>query len=194
MLKFNILIKLIIFFLYTNNSIAKEAEHAGMPQMSIPDFMPQLIWLCIIFPIIYLSMKYFALPRISQIITNRELKISNNINKAEEIKDKIEKNNKDHEIAIEKTNEEIRKIVNEINTNTLMKAEKKLSECQSEINTQIEKEKDKMKKEISKFDKNVNLISLEIVEKIIEKIYKEKPDKKIVKSKIDKYVKNYKNE
>ena len=194
MFKFIIFIKLITFFLFTNNLMAKEAEHVGMPQMSIPDFMPQLIWLCIIFPIIYLSMKYFALPRISQIITNRELKISNNLNKAEEIRDKIEQTSKDHEIALEKTNEEIKQVLNKINTDTLTQAEKKLAECQSEINSQIEKEKIAIKKEISKFDKNINNISVEIVENIIEKIYKEKPDKKLVRSKVNKYIESYKNE
>ena len=34
MFKFSIFIKLITFFLFTNNLMAKEAEHVGMPQMS----------------------------------------------------------------------------------------------------------------------------------------------------------------
>jgi len=193
MLKFNTLNKLIIFVLFTSKSLAKESENTGMPQMSIPDFMPQLVWLCIIFPIIYLSMKYFALPRISQIIRNRELKITGNLTKAEEIKDKIEQTNKDHEIAIEKTNEEIKKIVNEINANTLLKAEKKLADCQSEINSELEKEKSKIMKEIDKFDKNIKSISIEIIENIIVKIYNQKPNRNIIKSKVDKYLESHKN-
>tara|TARA_B100000686_G_scaffold190486_1_gene197170 strand:- start:6825 stop:7409 length:585 start_codon:yes stop_codon:yes gene_type:complete len=194
MFKFNTLIKFITFILFTSNCLAKESEHVGMPQMSIPDFMPQLVWLCIIFPIIYLSMKYIALPRISQIINNRELKISGNLTKAEEIKDKIEQTNKDYEIAIEKTNEKIKNIVNEIRTNTLLKAEKKLTDCQSEINTQLNKEKDKTIKEIAQFDKNINKISVEIIENIIEKIYNQKPKKNIIKLKVDKYLESHKNE
>ena len=101
------IINIILFIFYTKNCFAK-SEAAGMPQMSIPDFMPQLVWLCIVFPLLYLSMKYLALPRISQIISNRALKISNNINKAEEIRDKIVQANKEHEIALETTNLEIK--------------------------------------------------------------------------------------
>ena len=56
-----------------------------MPQMVIPDFMPQIVWLCIVFPLLYLSMKYIALPRIAEIISTREGKIRNDINKAKEI-------------------------------------------------------------------------------------------------------------
>ena len=84
------------------------AEGSGMPQMVIPDFMPQLVWLVIIFTILYFSMKYIALPRISEIITNRDLKIVNDLDKAEEIKDQIEKTNKEHKDAIEDTNYKIK--------------------------------------------------------------------------------------
>ena len=76
-----IIIKLILI---AYPSIA--AEGTGMPQMVIPDFMPQLVWLIVIFSLLYFSMKYIALPRITEIITNRDLKIVNDLEKAEEIK------------------------------------------------------------------------------------------------------------
>ena len=84
MIKLRFFTQLLTMLLVASNAIAKDAENVGMPQMSIPDFMPQLVWLCIIFPIIYLTMKYIALPRISNIITNRELKLSTDLTKAED--------------------------------------------------------------------------------------------------------------
>ena len=74
-----------------------------MPQMVIPDYMPQIVWLCLIFPLIYLSMKYFALPRIASIISRREEKIRSDISKAEEIKTKIEQTNKELQLLIDNT-------------------------------------------------------------------------------------------
>ena len=59
-----------------------------MPQMVISDFMPQVVWLCIVFPLLYFSMRYIALPRISDIISRREEKIRNDLSKAEEIRNK----------------------------------------------------------------------------------------------------------
>ena len=194
MLKINFFIQLATMALFSTSVIAKEAENVGMPQMSFPDFMPQLVWLCIIFPIIYLTMKYIALPRISEIITNRELKISSDLTKAEEIKKKIEQINNEHQAAIEKTNHEIKEIVSKINIKMHTEAEKKLKDCQSEINNKIEKEKNKLEKEIDDFNLNLNNISSEIVENIISKFYDDKPDSSIIKSKVDKYIESYKNE
>jgi len=187
------IINTILFVLYTNKCFAK-TEAAGMPQMSIPDFMPQLVWLCIVFPLLYLSMKYIALPRISQIISNRALKIENNINKAEEIRDKIIKANKEHELALESTNLEIKKIIDDINIKTTEEAEKILQKCHLDISNKIQIEKTKLEKDVLKFNKNIENISLELVQDIAKKIYNQKPETKILKTKINKYIERYNND
>jgi F-type H+-transporting ATPase subunit b len=116
-------IKLLTIFyalFYTYPSMAEGA--GGMPQMVIPDFMPQLIWLFIIFPILYLTMKYMALPRISGIISNRDMKVMNNLNKAEEIRNKIDELNKAHQLAVKETNDQIKLIVSEISQKSITDA------------------------------------------------------------------------
>ena len=179
-----------LFFTYP--SIA--AEGSGMPQMVIPDFMPQLVWLILIFSLLYFSMKYVALPRISEIISNRDLKIVNDLEKAEEIKIEIEKTNKEHQKAIEDTNEKIKTIVNEINQKSNHDAEMKLEECQNNINKRIIEEKNKLDNEIEKFSKNIEKVSSEAAESIIEKMYYVKPDNANLKKIINKYSESYKND
>ena len=109
------------------------AEGSGMPLIVIPDFMPQLVWLIVIFSLLYFSMKYIALPRITEIITNRDLKIVNDLEKAEEIKKQIEQTNKEHQDAVEDTNNKIKIIVNEINQKSLLEADKKLEQYYKSI-------------------------------------------------------------
>jgi len=180
----------VIFIAYP--SIA--AEGTGMPQMVIPDFMPQLVWLLIIFTILYLSMKYMALPRINEIISNRDLKIINDLKKAEEIKEQIEKTNKEYQNALEDTNNKIRIVVNEISQTSIKEADKKLEECQKKINKKIEEEKIKLDKELAQFSKNIEKISSEAAEAIIKKIYYVKPDNTNLKKIVNKYSENYDNE
>ncbi|MFL2682944.1 MAG: hypothetical protein ACJ0G9_04490 [Alphaproteobacteria bacterium] len=170
------------------------AEGSGMPQMVIPDFMPQLVWLVIIFTTLYFSMKYVALPRITEIISNRDLKIVNDLEKAEEIKEQIERINKEHQKAIEDTNSKIKILVNEINQKSIQEAEIKLEECQENINKKIEEEKIKLEKEVKLFNKNIEMISSEAVEKIIEKMYYVKPDTNNMKNIIHKYSVSYNND
>ena len=189
-IKFITLLSSVFFFTYPSIS----AEGTGMPQMVIPDFMPQLVWLVIIFTILYFSMKYVALPRITEIITNRDMKIVNDLEKAEEIKNEIEKTNKDHQKALEETNNQISIIVNEINQKSNQEAEIKLQECQNNINQKIEEEKSKLEKEVDQFSKNIEQISCEAAESIIEKMYYVKPNDSNLKKIINKYSESYKNE
>ena len=187
---------LIIFyvFFYTYPSMAAESKGGGMPQMVISDFMPQLVWLFIIFLILYFSMKYIALPRISEIISTRDMKVINNLNKAEEIRNKIDEANKQHQLAIKETNESIKVLVNEISQKSTAEAEQKIQECQKNINTKITQEKIKLTKEIESFNKNIEKISNEAAQNIIKKIYFTKPNTTILKKIVNKYSENYKNE
>ena len=191
-------IRIILYISYaslcTYPSIAAEEGSGGMPQMVIPDFMPQLVWLFIIFPILYCSMKYVALPRITEIMANREMKIINNINKAEEIRNKIEEANQEHELAIKKTNDQIKALVIEISQKSITEAEQHMLECQNNINTKIKEEKLKLAKEINNFSENIEKISNNAAESIIEKIYYKKPNTDNLKNIVSKYSESYKND
>ena len=188
-------IKLLTIFyvlFYTYPSMAEST--GGMPQMVIPDFMPQLVWLFIIFPILYLTMKYMALPRISEIITNRDMKVINNLNKAEEIRNKIDELNKAHQLAVRETNEEIKLIVSEISQKSVTDAEKKIMQCQNDINSKIKKEKANLQKEIEDFNNNIEKIANDAATDIVEKIYYTKPNTNNLKGIISKYSESYKND
>jgi len=166
----------------------------GMPQMVIPDFMPQLVWLFIIFPILYLTMKYMALPRISEIISNRDMKVMNNLRKAEDIRNKIDELNKAHQLAVKDTNDQIKLIVNEITQKSISNAEQKIIECQNDINSKIKKEKVKLEQEIEGFNKNIEKIASDAATDIVEKIYYTKPNTKNLKNIISKNSESYKND
>ncbi len=191
-------IRIILYISYaslcTYPSIAAEEGSGGMPQMVIPDFMPQLVWLFIIFPILYCSMKYVALPRITEIMANREMKIINNINKAEEIRNKIQEANQEHELAIKETNDQIKALVIEISQKSITEAEQHMLECQNNINTKIKEEKLKLAKEINNFSENIEKISNNAAESIIKKIYYKKPNTDNLKNVISKYAESYKND
>ena len=188
-------IKLLTIFyalFYTCPSMAEGA--GGMPQMVIPDFMPQLIWLFIIFPILYLTMKYMALPRISEIISNRDMKVMNNLNKAEEIRNQINELNEVHQLALKDTNNQIKLIVSEISQKSITDAEQQILQCQNDINSKIKKEKVKLQKEIKDFNKNIEKIANDAATDIVEKIYYTKPNTNNLKNIISKHSESYKND
>ncbi|MBC8050058.1 MAG: F0F1 ATP synthase subunit B' [Chitinophagales bacterium] len=61
-----------------------------MPQLNIGDFAPQLIWLAIVFVALYLAMANIALPRIGEVIDERNARINGDIAAAQSLKAQTE--------------------------------------------------------------------------------------------------------
>jgi len=62
-----------------------------MPQLDFSTFAPQLVWLAITFAVLYFIIAKFALPRIGGTIEQRSDKIANDLDRAQSLKDDVDK-------------------------------------------------------------------------------------------------------
>ncbi|HER26676.1 MAG TPA: F0F1 ATP synthase subunit B' [Rhodospirillales bacterium] len=65
--------------------LSSPAQAAGLPQLDISKFPPQIIWLVLTFTVLYLVMSRVALPRVSQVLEERQRRIEDYLGKAEDL-------------------------------------------------------------------------------------------------------------
>lgn len=67
-------------------ALAAPVGAAGLPQLDSESYAPQIVWLAITFAVLYLLMSRVALPRISQVLEERQDRIDDNLEKAANLK------------------------------------------------------------------------------------------------------------
>lgn len=73
-------------------ALAAAAEKkSGLPQLNVPDFAPQLIWLALTFGLLYAILSKVSLPRIGEVIQERSDRIQRDLDEAARLKGETEK-------------------------------------------------------------------------------------------------------
>lgn len=90
------------------------SEHAvGMPQLDISTFSNQIFWLVITLVIIYLVLSKIALPRIASVLSDRQMAISNDLAKAEDLKQAAIDAERAYNLALSEARAEAQTIIDE---------------------------------------------------------------------------------
>ena len=160
------------------------AAEAGMPQLDPKYWASQAFWLILVFTLLYLAISKLFIPKIKGNLEDRENKIRNDIDEANNLKELSEKKQKEYNLVIENAKKEVQKILNENKSklNTEIENKKKI------IEKEIEEEIQKVQIEIKNLKKNsindIGKISEEIAQKIIEEISGDKLNESSIKAAI----------
>ena len=172
------------------------AAEAGMPQLDPRYWASQAFWLILVFSILYISIAKFYLPKIKKNLDDREIKIKEDLDEANKLKNLSDKKIKEYEVILENSKKEVTKILLD-SKNSL---NKDIQTKKNSMEKEIENEISKAQKEILVMKKNsitsINKISQEIASNIIEKISGDKLNESsaraviedISKKNIDKYL------
>lgn len=114
------------------------AQAAGLPQLDTATFPPQLIWLGLTFVVLYLMMSRVALPRISQVLEERQHKIDDNLKKAEALKEEAQAASEAYEKALAEARAEAHGIMLETHNRIAEEAAKKQAEVGAELEAEIQ--------------------------------------------------------
>lgn len=163
---------------------AEEHGGAGMPQLEISTYPGQIFWLAVSFAVLFLVMWKVALPRVSEVLEARQQKVSQDLERAEEMKAEAERIVAEYEQALDdaraKAQDTIRKAQEKINAD-LAKREEAFEE---ELSGRIAEAEKKIESARKAALKNVEQIAIEAATASVEKLGG-KADEKAIKAAID---------
>ena len=161
------------------------AAEAGMPQLDPTYWASQAFWLILVFTILYLSIAKFYLPKIKNNLDDRENKIKEDLDSANQFKDLSELKLNEYEKILENSKKEVTKI----HLESKSKLDKDIQVKKEIMEKEIEAEIFKAQKEITELKKNsisdIQNISKDLAADIIENISGDKLNESSIKAAIE---------
>jgi len=168
-----------------NNMEKAFGAEEGMPQLNPEFWSAQIFWLLIIFTALYLIIWKMFLPRISNNLENRRLRIVNDLSDAQKLKENAEKKLKEYEKIIENAKKDARKIFEE----NRKKLEDELNKKKHKFDEEIDNEIKIVEKEILDLKKNssstIKKIATDISSEILKQIVGEEFNKSSVSAVVE---------
>ena len=156
-----------LFSLSTNSAWGSEK---GMPQLDTEFWVAQIFWLFLIFSSLYIIIWKLFLPKITDSIENRRLRVINDLNEAQKLKEKAAKKLVEYNKIIEGIKKEAQKILDD----SKKRIESDIKNKKQKFDKEIEKELIDIEKEIKNLKKdsinNINKISTEISSAVIKQL------------------------
>ena len=152
----------------------------GMPQLNPEFWAAQIFWLMLIFSSLYVIIWKLFLPKITNSIENRKLKIVNDLNETQKLKDNAEKKLQEYNEIIENSKKDAKKIIED----GKKKLNREIESKKQKFNEEIEKELTNVEKEIKNLKKSSMLVINKIAEDISSEIIKQAVGTEINKSKL----------
>jgi len=156
-----------------------------MPQFDPAVWSPQLIWLAISFVALYFLMARVALPRISDVLEEREFKISDALRKAEGLRDDAEDAAAEYEKMMADARAKAQEEVRAVRERAAAEAAKRHAELNERLAADIAAAEGRIAEARDKAVAGVREIAEELSAAAIERLLGEKVDSKTVATAVD---------
>jgi F-type H+-transporting ATPase subunit b len=161
------------------------AASGGMPQLDPSSFPSQIFWLIVTFAVLFLLMWKVALPRVGEVIDQRQQKVSADLDRAETLKEEVEKITAEYEKLLSEArgdaNEEIRKAQDQIKTTQ----DHRLERHDTEISAMISEAEKRIAKAREEALAEIRGVAEETASATVAKLIGQTPDKKAVSKAVE---------
>ncbi len=132
-----------------------------MPQMVFPDYAPQLVWLVITFAVFYFLMARIALPRIAEILEQRQSRVSGDLEQAKALRDDAAKALKAYEATVAEARARAHTIAMEMREQIAAEAERRRAAFEAELDARTGEEEARIQTALAAVRENLRAVALE---------------------------------
>lgn len=141
-----------------------------MPQLDISTYAPQVVWLVITFLAMYFIMAKVALPRIAQVLDERQTRIDDNLEKAAALRKQAEEAAQAYEKSLaearSKAQDEVKVVIDQVNA----QAAKAQTALADKLNIELVAAEARITQAKDKALANIKQVSSEVAKATVEKV------------------------
>tara|TARA_B100001057_G_scaffold469696_1_gene530278 strand:+ start:100 stop:669 length:570 start_codon:yes stop_codon:yes gene_type:complete len=168
----------VLILLVTTSTYSAE----GMPQFNAESFPSQLFWLIITFLFLYLFIAFLVLPRIRTNLKLRKNKISNDIERAENLRDQTESIILTYNKKLKEAELKASATLKTSKRNAMIEFENNINQFKSQLSDRYAKAENELKVYKKNLQGNIGDIANEVSSKIIKKIFQDRLNDKDIYS------------
>ena len=156
-----------------------------MPQLDLTTYIPQLVWLTLVFGALYVLMARVALPRIASVIEGRHDRIAGDLQKAAESKDQTDAAIAAYEKALGEARAKAHTIAQATRDELAAQTEAKRVAIEAELNEKIAKAEAAIKATKETALSNVRTVAVDVAGSIVSQLLGEEADKAATERAVD---------
>ncbi len=160
-----------------------------MPQLDPTWIISQVFWALIFFSLIFISMKVLILPKITSVMDARDNQIESDINIAKGLKQELEDAIKAYEKSLDQAYEKSGEILKQATIEMQDFVKKEEADFSSKMKSRTDEAKAKIENSKEKVLVEIETIAVELSGKILEKIVLEKFPEEVIRTQINKEMK-----
>ena len=163
----------------------------GMPQLDFSTFPNQIFWLVVTIIAIYFVLSKIALPRIGEVLSDRQDTIEHDIARAEELKQKADQAEEAYNKALADARIEANNIINDTKAEIKAELNAKIAEADIEISKRAKESEKKLKEIREKAQSSILEVAREIALSIVKKVAPGPVEEKLISESVTRKMKDY---
>jgi len=157
----------------------------GLPQLHTATFSSQLIWLALTFGILYALMAKIALPKIGNVLEERQIKIDDNLAKAEELKSQADAASEAHQRSLSDARAEAQDAIRTVKNEANAEAAQRQSTLNADLQGKIIATEQVIFKARDAALSGITIIATDVAASAVKKLIGEIPDAATVNAAIE---------